>query len=203
MRALSLTNLFGLGELAPVKRTALTLIYASSLALIMGVNLIQPVLPAMVAPFGISDSALALVMTVYTAPAIVMAPLFGIVADFYGRRFILACGLLLFGLSGTAIVWAPTFGWVLALRAIQGIGFSAVIPLTIIVIGDLLEGDNEVSRQGLKVFLDRIGNLIFPPLGGLLATIAWFWPFTLYIMVVPLGFMVLFWMPETKEKAHT
>ena len=203
MRALSLTNLFGLGELAPVKRTALTLIYASSLALIMGVNLIQPGLPAMVAPFGISDSALALVMTVYTAPAIIMAPLFGIVADFYGRRFILACGLLLFGLSGTAIVWAPTFGWVLALRAIQGIGSSAVIPLTIIVIGDLLEGDNEVSGQGLKVFLDRIGNLIFPPLGGLLATIAWFWPFTLYILVVPLGFMVLFWMPETKEKTHT
>ncbi|MCH8055680.1 MAG: MFS transporter, partial [Deltaproteobacteria bacterium] len=107
-------------------------------------------------------------MTVYTAPAIILAPLFGIVADLYGRRLLLACGLLLFGLSGASIALAPTFGWVLTLLAIQGIGFSAVIPLTIVIISDLLEGDREVGGQGLKVFLDRVGNLILPPLGGIL-----------------------------------
>ncbi len=203
MRALSLPILFGLGELAPVKRKALTLVYASSLALMMGVNFIQPALPAMIEPFGISDSALALVMTVYTAPAIILSPLFGIVADLYGRRLLLAWGLILYGLSGAAIAWAPTFTWVLILRAIQGIGFSAVIPLTIVLIGDLLEGDSEVGGQGLKVFLDRVGYLVLPPLGGLLAAIAWFWPFVLYILVVPLGLLVLLWMPETKGNAHT
>ena len=198
MPALSLPILFGLGELAPSKRRALTLVFASSMALMMGVNFIQPALPAMTQAFGISDSALGLVMTVYTGPAIILAPLFGVVADLYGRRLLLAWGLVLFGLSGTAIAFAPTFGWVLALRAIQGIGFSAVIPLTIVLIGDLLEGDSEVGGQGLKVFLDRIGYLVFPPLGGILAAIAWFWPFALYLIVVPLGLMVLFWMPETK-----
>jgi len=106
-------------------------------------------------------------------------------------------------LSGTAIAFAPTFGWVLALRAIQGIGFSAVIPLTIVLIGDLLEGDSEVGGQGLKVFLDRIGYLVFPPLGGILAAIAWFWPFALYLIVVPLGLMILFWMPETKASGNS
>ena len=203
MPALSLSILFGLGELAPSKRRALTLVFASSMALMMGVNFIQPALPAMTQAFGISDSALGLVMTVYTGPAIILAPLFGIVADLYGRRLLLAWGLVLFGLSGTAIAFAPTFGWVLALRAIQGIGFSAVIPLTIVLIGDLLEGDSEVGGQGLKVFLDRIGYLVFPPLGGILAAIAWFWPFALYLIVVPLGLMVLFWMPETKTSGNS
>ncbi len=198
MPALSLPILFGLGDLVPAKRKALTLVFASSLALMMGVNFIQPALPAMVAPFGVSDSALGLVMTVYTAPAIILAPPFGVVADLYGRRLLLAWGLMLFGVSGAAIAFAPTFGWVLALRAIQGIGFSAVIPLTIVLIGDLLEGDNEVGGQGLKVFLDRIGYLILPPLGGLLAAAAWSWPFLFYIVAVPLGLMVLAWMPETK-----
>ena len=203
MPALSLPILFGLGELAPSKRRALTLVLASSVALMMGVNFIQPALPAMTQAFGISDSALGLVMTVYTGPAIILAPLFGIVADLYGRRLLLACGLVLFGLSGTAIAFAPTFSWVLTLRAIQGIGFSAVIPLTIVLIGDLLEGDSEVGGQGLKVFLDRIGYLVFPPLGGILAAIAWFWPFVLYLIVVPLGLMVLFWMPETKTSGNS
>jgi len=203
MAAPSLTVLFGLGELAPVKRKALTLVYASSVALMMGVNFIQPALPALMAPFAISDSAIGLVMTVYTAPAIILAPLFGIVADLYGRRLLLAWGLVLYGLSGAGIALAPTFGWILALRAIQGIGFSAVIPLTIVLIGDLLEGDSEVGGQGLKVFLDRVGYLILPPLGGLLATIAWHWPFVLYIVTVPLGLMVLSWMPETKGSGNT
>jgi predicted MFS family arabinose efflux permease len=100
------------------------------------------------------------------------------------------------------MAFAPNFGWLLVFRTLQGIGFSAVIPLTIVLIGDLLEGDNEISGQGLKVFLDRIGYFIFPPLGGLLATIAWFWPFVFYILTIPVGLAALFWMPETKGKSN-
>lgn len=189
---------FGLGMLAPEKRRSLSLIYAASLALMMGVNFIQPALPAMTEPFGISDSALSLIMTVFTAPAIVLSPIFGVIADMYGRRLLLAGGLILFGISGTAMALATSFTWLLVCRAIQGIGFSAVIPLTIVLIGDLLDGDEEIAGQGLKVFLDRIGYMILPPLGGLLAAFAWYWPFTLYIITVPLGIMTFFWMPETK-----
>jgi len=203
MPAPSLTALFGIEELAPTKLKPLAIVYASSLALIMGVNFIQPALPAMVERFGISDASLGLVMTVYTGPAIILAPLFGIVADLYGRRLLLAGGLLIFSVGGAAVAFAPDFTWVLILRAIQGIGFSAVIPLTIVLIGDLLEGDSEVGGQGLKVFLDRVGYLIFPPLGGMLAAIAWFWPFLVYIAVFPVALAVIAWMPETKAATHT
>jgi MFS transporter, ACDE family, multidrug resistance protein len=203
MPTLSLPVIFGLGELAPAQRNALTLVYLSSVMLIMGVNFIQPVLPAMIEPLGISEPALALVMTVFTAPAIVLSPLFGVVADLYGRRHLLAWGLVLFGASGAAVAFSPNFTWVLIFRTIQGVGFSAVIPLTIVLIGDLLEGDKEVGGQGLKVFLDRVGYLVLPPLGGLLATIAWFWPFLFYALAVPLGICALIWMPETKGRVET
>ena len=194
----AITGFFGLGVLPPEKRRSLSLVYAASLALMMGVNFIQPALPAMTDPFGISDSALSLIMTVFTAPAIVLSPIFGVIADMYGRRLLLAGGLILFGISGTAMAFATSFTWLLVFRAIQGLGFSAVIPLTIVLIGDLLDGDEEIAGQGLKVFLDRVGYMILPPLGGLLAAFAWYWPFTLYIITVPLGVITLFWMPETK-----
>src|SRR5689334_11347285 len=202
MTTLSVANVFGLGELAAEKRRALALVYASSMALMMGVNFIQPALPALTAPFGVTDAELAWVMTVYTGPAIFLSPIFGVVADLYGRRLLLAWGLVLFGLSGAAIAFAPTFGWLLTFRALQGVGFSAVIPLTIVLIGDLLEGDHEIGGQGLKVFLDRVGYFVLPPLGGLLAAIAWFWPFLVYLIVVPLGVAALLWMPETKGAEH-
>jgi MFS transporter, ACDE family, multidrug resistance protein len=196
----AITSLFGMEKLPPAKARALSIVYASSIALMMGVNFLQPALPALTQPFNISDAQLSWIMTLFTAPAIVLSPIFGIVADLYGRRLLLGLGLITFGVFGTAMAFAPSFGWLLALRALQGVGFSAVIPLTIVLIGDLLEGDNEISGQGLKVFLDRIGYFIFPPLGGVLAAIAWFWPFVCYALAVPLGLIALIWMPETKGK---
>jgi len=198
MRAPSLTSLFGLGELVPERRRALTLVFSTSVALVMGVNFIQPALPALTQPFGISDAALGLVMTMLTAPAIFLAPMFGVVADLFGRRLLLAWGLIVYGIFGAAMALAPTFTWLLVFRTIQGVAYSAVIPLTIVLIGDLLEGDKEIGGQGLKVFLDRVGYFVLPPIGGLLATVAWYWPFTCYFLTVPLGIAAFFWMPETK-----
>lgn len=196
----AITSLFGMEKLPPAKARALSIVYASSIALMMGVNFLQPALPALTQPFNISDAQLSWIMTLFTAPAIVLSPIFGVVADLHGRRLLLGLGLITFGVFGTAMAFAPSFGWLLALRALQGVGFSAVIPLTIVLIGDLLEGDNEIGGQGLKVFLDRIGYFIFPPLGGVLAAIAWFWPFVCYAVAVPLGLIALVWMPETKGK---
>ena len=112
----SLSTLFDLGELPADLRRSLGLVYASSLLVIMGVNIVQQVLPAMIEPLGITDADVGLVIAVYTAPAIVLAPLVGIAADRYGRRPLLAGGLLLFGVAGTAVAFAPSFGWVLVLR---------------------------------------------------------------------------------------
>jgi len=198
----SLTALFGMEKLAPAKARALSIVYAASVALMMGVNFIQPALPALTEPFQISDAQLSWIMTVFTAPAIVLSPIFGVIADLHGRRLLLALGLIAFGIFGTAMAFAPSFGWLLFFRTLQGIGFSAVIPLTIVLIGDLLEGDNEISGQGLKVFLDRIGYLVFPPLGGLLAMIAWYWPFVFYVLTIPVGLAAWLWMPETKSKSN-
>ena len=197
----TLTALFGMEKIAPEKARALSIVYASSIALMMGVNFIQPALPALTEPFHVSDAQLSWIMTVFTAPAIVLSPIFGVVADLYGRRLLLSLGMVAFGIFGAAMAFAPNFGWLLFFRTLQGIGFSAVIPLTIVLIGDLLESDNEISGQGLKVFLDRIGYLIFPPLGGLLAMVAWFWPFLFYILTIPVGLAAWLWMPETKGKS--
>lgn len=189
-------------RLAPGKARALAIVYGASIALMMGVNFLQPALPALTEPFRVTDAQLSWIMTVFTAPAIVLSPIFGVIADLYGRRLLLALGMIAFGLFGAAMAFAPSFFWLLFFRTLQGIGFSAVIPLTIVLIGDLLEGDNEISGQGLKVFLDRIGYLVFPPLGGLLAMIAWYWPFVFYLLTIPVGVAAWLWMPETKGK-HT
>ena len=107
-------------KLAPAKARALSIVYAASIALMMGVNFIQPALPALSQPFSVSDAQLSWIMTVFTAPAIVLSPIFGVIADLYGRRLLLALGLIVFGIFGTAMAFAPSFGWLLVFRTLQG-----------------------------------------------------------------------------------
>ena len=104
-------------------------------------------------------------MVAYTAPAIVLAPLFGILADLHGRRWMLVLGLALFGLAGAAAALAPTFDWLLVCRALQGVGMSAMTPLTIVLISDLLPEDQEIHGQGFKVAIDRVAMIVLPLAG--------------------------------------
>ena len=118
----SIAAFFGLDKLAPEKARALSIVYAASLALMMGVNFIQPALPALTQPFQVSDAQLSWIMTLFTAPAIFLSPVFGFIADLYGRRLLLAYGLMMFGLFGGAMAFAPSYTWLLVFRTLQGVG---------------------------------------------------------------------------------
>ena len=78
------TERFGLAE---IRRPPLAISFATSVALMSGATMIYPVLPVLAASLGIEESQIGLVMAAYTAPAIVLAPLFGLIADLHGRRW--------------------------------------------------------------------------------------------------------------------
>jgi MFS family permease len=202
MRAMSFGALFGLEGLPLATRRGLAVAFATSIASVMGVQLIYPVLAPMMQQLGTSDSAIGLVVTAYTVPMIFLAPVAGAIADLHGRRPLLFGGLVLFGLAGAAVGLAPSFEWVLVLRALQGVGASAIMPLTIVLLSDLVDGPRETSAQGLKVVLDRVATIAFPLLAGILAAVAWQLPFYLFGLAVAVAFMALAWLPETRRGSH-
>jgi MFS family permease len=89
------------------------------------------------------------------------------------------------------------------LRALQGVGASAITPLTIVLLSDLVDGEQESSAQGLKVVIDRISTALLPILAGALAMVAWGLPYFLFFLAVPVAFLGLFWLPETRRVEHT
>jgi ACDE family multidrug resistance protein len=194
---------FGLGGLPAETQRGLVVAFSTSLAMILGVNLIYPVLPALMEEFQVSPAAVGLVITVFTAPMIFLAPVAGAVADLYGRRPLLFFGLIVFGLAGAAIGFAPSFEWVLILRALQGVGASAIMPLTIVLLSDLLQGERETSAQGAKVFLDRIGYMLVPGLAGVLVALSWSAPFFLFALAIPVALLGLVWLPDRHQPQHT
>jgi MFS family permease len=198
----SVSAAVGLEGLSRDTQRGLTIAFAASIAVVMGVQMVYPVLPALMFQLGVDDTSIGLVIAVYTAPAIFLAPVFGVLTDRHGRRPMLLLGLLLFGLAGGAIALAPSFEWVVALRFMQGIGATALSPLTIVLLSDLLEDEGQESAaQGFKVVLDRISTMFVPVIAGLLAAITWSLPFYMFALTVPLAWLAWRWLPETQAKS--
>jgi len=108
----------------------------------------------------------------------------------------------LFGLGGGAAAMAPSYEWVLILRAIQGVGASALLPLTIVLISDILPDDREIRGQGIKVALDRVAMIVLPLIGGALAILSWRVAFVPFLLIVLLALAAYLWMPETGRPGH-
>ena len=157
---------------AGARRVPLAITFGTSVAVVSGATMLYPVLPVLAADLAVDEARIGLAMVAFTAPAIVLAPLFGILADRRGRRWMLILGLALFGIAGAAAALAPSYDWVLACRAVQGIGMSAITPLTIVLISDLMP-EEEIHGQGLKVAIDRVAMILLPLAGGILAAVSW------------------------------
>lgn len=197
--ARSLGAVYGLNGLSLSVQRGLFVAFGTSVAVVMGTQLVYPVLPPLMNQLGVSESAIGLVIALYTLPAVALAPAIGVLVDLWGRRPLLVGGLTLFGLAGAAVAWAPSFEWVLALRIVQGVGAAAISPLTILLLTDLVDDEQqERGAQGLKVVIDRLSTIGLPVVAGALAVLSWSWPFLLFGLTVPLAVVALWWLPETR-----
>lgn len=135
----------------------------------------------------------------FTAPPILLIPVFGILSDHYGRKLILTIGLALFVISGAAITLTTDFRVVLVLRFIQGIGLAGISPNIITSIGDLFEGNEETTAQGFRFTVSGVTYIIFPLFAGFLILFDWQFPFLVHLLALPIALLVYLWFDEPTE----
>lgn len=166
----------------------------------LATSLVSPLLDTLTGPFGVSTAEIGLMVTAITAPPVLLIPFSGALTDRYGRKPILVAGLFLFGLGGMAIAFTTDFRVALGLRVLQGIGFSGVTPVIITSIGDLYTGDAEATAQGIRFGVTGFSQALFPALAGILVAVAWYYPFYIYGLGIPVTLAVLFWFEEPADE---
>lgn len=128
----------------------------------------------------------------------------GPLSDGRGRRPVLIASLVVFVLSGTATVFAPSIGVLVALRFVQGASGSAGIVIARAVAADLSTGANAVRALSLLMMVGSIGPIVAPPIGGLVATL-WGWRGVLAVLaLISLAMLALAWavVPESLPPEH-
>lgn len=100
----------------------------------LGMFIVLPVLALYgeTLPGGRNHALIGLALGVYGLTQAVLQIPFGWASDRWGRKPVIIAGLLLFALGSFVAAWAPTIGWIIAGRTIQGAGAisAAVIALT-------------------------------------------------------------------------
>lgn len=168
----------------------------------LGAPYLSPILESLTGPFGVSTTAVGLLITAFFGPSLVVTPIAGTLADRYGRRPILAVGLAFLGGGGIAITLTSSFPAVLGLRLVQGMGAGAILPVVVASIGDLYEGDAEATAQGLRTTVHGGVAALSPLLAGALVLLDWRYPFLLYGIAFPIAVVVLFWFEEPAERGY-
>lgn len=168
----------------------LLLVFAVTLSAVMGVSLITPVFPQIVEVFGIEKQQVTLLIIAFALPGVLISPVYGIIADRWGRKRVLVPLLLLFGIAGAACGFARSFWMLIVFRFIQGLGSGGLFTLNNTIIGDLFSGRSRYQAMGMNAAVISISAAMYPALGGGLAMFHWRVPFFLPGIAVLVAFLV-------------
>ncbi len=151
------------------------------------VVLVAPAIPSLADEMGLTTGQSGLVLALATLPGALVALATGELTRRIGVRKVIPVALLMFGIGGGTTAFAESFGLVLAARTLQGLSTATLLIIPIFVFFESFEGSERLKELGRNAMVMSISILVFPLLGGLLATVDWRVAFLPYLLALPLA----------------
>lgn len=154
----------------------------------MEATIVATAMPTIIGKLG-GFSHFAWVYSIFLLTQAATVPIYGKLADLYGRKPVFAFGVGLFIIGSALCGVSQSMFQLIVFRAIQGIGAGSVLPIAMVIVGDLYPGKERAKVQGLLSSVWAIAAVAGPVLGGIIVkTIGWPWIFQLN---VPLGILTI------------
>ncbi len=169
----------------------LRIILCVTLIAILPIFSINPTLAIIAQALAVSSRQIGLVVTAFLVPVAIGTPIFGFLADRFGRKQILVPSLLLFAIAGVLCTTAQDFRSLIERRCLQGLGAASLEAMVISTLCDLYRGKRVTTAMALNASAIGVGATIYPAIGGALADISWRLPFMLSLLAIPVAILVL------------
>ncbi|MEU6535271.1 DHA2 family efflux MFS transporter permease subunit [Streptomyces sp. NPDC047000] len=187
----------------PRRWWALAALVASMLVLGFDMTILNVALPTMAEQLGATTGEQQWMADAYVVVfAALMLPA-GLLGDRFGRRRMLIAGLGVFLAGSLAGALAGDVRWVIAARAVMGVGGALVMPLALSVLPTLFGAGERSKAVGIISAASALGMPLGPILGGWLLDHFWWGSvFLINVPMVALGIgACLLLLPETRDPA--
>jgi EmrB/QacA subfamily drug resistance transporter len=181
---------------------ALIVISLAQLMLVLDELIVNTALPHVQRALHFSGTSLEWVVTGYAVTFGGLLLLGGRAGDIFGRRRMFISGIVVFSLSSLFGGLATSEAWLIAARALQGIGAAMAAPAALSLIAVTFpEGKHRTRALSVYAAMTGMGGAIGLVAGGLLTTYAtWRWVFFVNVVIgVPLVIATRYAIPETRR----
>jgi EmrB/QacA subfamily drug resistance transporter len=118
------------------------------------------------------------VFSAYLLTSTTTVPVYGKLADLYGRKPVFLVGVAIFLAGSVLCGLSQSMVQLVIFRAVQGIGAGAVLPVTMTIIGDLFSIQERARIGALFSGVWGVSSIAGPALGGLITDyVGWRWVF--------------------------
>jgi EmrB/QacA subfamily drug resistance transporter len=168
---------------------ALTIIAASQLMVVLDATIVNIALPQIQQALNFSTTSLSWVLNAYTLTFGGLLLLGGRAGDILGRRRVFIAGILVFTLASFLGGLATSSAWLLAARALQGVGGAIAAPTALALITTNFEEGEERNRAfGVFGAVAVAGGALGLLAGGMLTSwLSWRW---VLFVNVPIGVLL-------------
>jgi EmrB/QacA subfamily drug resistance transporter len=174
---------------------ALTVIAAAQLMVVLDATIVNIALPNIHHALHFSSDGLSWVLNAYTLVFGGLLLLGGRTGDLFGRRRMFVIGVLLFGVASLLGGFAQDKGWLIAMRALQGVGGAIASPTALSLVATTFEAGPARNRAlGVYAAVSGAGAAIGLILGGVLTDLlSWRW---VLFVNAPIGLLIAFAAPR-------
>lgn len=138
------------------------------------IDMYLPAMPAMAADLGAPVASVQATLTAFFLTFGAAQLVWGPLADRTGRRLPLFLGVSLFLLASIGCALAPDAGWLIAMRAVQGVGAAVAMVLPRAIIRDMHTGSAATWLMAMVMLVISISPMLAPLAGsGLIALSGW------------------------------
>ncbi|MEO8882729.1 MAG: DHA2 family efflux MFS transporter permease subunit [Devosia sp.] len=170
--------------------TTWVLVLASAANLIVALDamVVTTALTRIGRELGASIEALEWTVNAYTLSFAAFFLMAAALGDRYGRRRMFIVGLVLFVAASAACALAPSIGWLIAARAVQGLGAAIVMPLALAQISVAFPPERRGWALGIYSSVAGLSTVLGPTIGGVVTEgLSWRW---IFWMNLPIGLAV-------------
>jgi EmrB/QacA subfamily drug resistance transporter len=159
---------------------------------ILSSTVVSTSLPRIVSDLGGSQSGYTWVVTATLLALTVSTPIWGKLADLFDRKVLVQTGLIIFVIGSLLAGLSTSMGWLIACRAIQGIGAGGLTALVQVILSDLVSPRERGRYSGYLGAVFGVGTVAGPLLGGVITdSVGWRWCFYVGVPFALAAFVVL------------